>query len=53
MRTVVFIGLISIASAIRAEEYSDDTATILAIIFCASIGMDILEFIKKMFLDKD
>lgn len=49
MRTAIFLGLLSIADAIRENWLSSQGVTeFLAILTVAMIIMDISEFIKKM-----
>jgi len=45
MRTVVFVELLSVANAINKDWSADENKKFYAVIFLASIAMDVIEFI--------
>ena len=47
MRTVIFVGLMSIASAINNDWHTGEPIPVYATIFVAAIVMDIIEFLSK------
>ena len=48
MRTVVFVGLLSIAFAINSDAFSDESINCFAWIILVSIVMDLTAFIYKI-----
>lgn len=49
MRTAIFLGLTSIASAIRKDWLTNENSiAFLAVALIIMIFMDVMEFIKKM-----
>jgi hypothetical protein len=49
MRTAIFLGLTSIADAIRKDWLTDQgVISFAAIALCVMIGMDVVEFINRI-----
>lgn len=55
MRTVIFLGLVSIADAINPNWYGDSgrVEVFFAITLGVIIVMDITEYLKKIFFNND
>ena len=47
MRTAIFLGLLTLAKAVR-HDVNENTATVLAVVVAIMMAMDVIDFIKNL-----